>query len=186
MTEGKPTHRRRFSDGMLDNGLILRELDIKPGWTVVDAGCGNGYMTMLFSDRVGTSGTVHGLDLNVDVFTATFPGPLPANVSVLACDMTRRIPLADDCSDLVYTSTVIHSIPRDKVHGLVREFERVIRPGGMLAVVEMAKRETSFGPPVRQRYSPEELQETFPFRPLKTVDVAEHFYMQLFQVIGGQ
>ena len=179
------SHRRRFSDGMLDNELILRELDIKPGWTVVDAGCGNGYMTMLFSDRAGVSGTVHGLDLNVDVFSATFPGPLPANVSVTECDMSQRIPLADGCADLVYTSTVIHSIPRDKVHGLVREFERVIATGGTVAVVEMSKRETAFGPPVWQRYSPKDLQETFPFRPVKTVDVAEHFYMQIFQVIGG-
>ena len=186
MTEGKSVHRRRFSDGMLDNGLILRELDIKPGRTVVDAGCGNGYMTMLFSDRVGPEGTVYGLDLNIDVFTSTFPGPLPANVSVMACDMTERIPLADGCADLVYISTVLHSIPRNRAPGLVREFGRVIRAGGTLAVVEMAKRETPFGPPVRQRYSPEELQEVFPFRPMKTVDVAEHFYMQLFQVVDGQ
>lgn len=186
MTKQEPGHRRRFSDGMLDNELVLRELALAPGLTVVDAGCGNGYMSMLFADRVGPDGTVYALDLHIDVFTATFPAPLPCNVALMECDMTESIPLADGCADLVYTSTVIHSIPRDKTHLLVREFERVIRPGGTLAVVEMAKREMAFGPPVWQRYSPEELQAVFPFRPLKTVDVAEHFYMQLFRMEDGK
>ena len=185
MTQPKPTHRRRFSDGMLDNDLILRELGLDPGRTVVDAGCGNGYMSMLFAEQVGPSGRVYALDLNIDVFRVTFPEPLPANVSVMECDMTEHIPLADGCVDLVFISTVVHSIPRDRVPGLAGEFGRVIRPGGTLAVVEMAKRETKFGPPVWQRYSPEELQAAFPFRPVKTVDVAEHFYMQLFRVVEG-
>ena len=68
--------------------------------------------------------------------------------------MTEYIsPLPTVAPISMYTSTVMHSIPRDKVHGLVREFERVVRPGGTLAIVEMAKRETAFGPPVWQRYS---------------------------------
>lgn len=184
MAEPKHAHRRRFSDGMLDNELVLKELGIVPGWTVADAGCGNGYMSMLFAEEVGPSGKVYALDLNTDVFTVTFPEPLPTNISVVECDMTERIPLADGCVDLMFVSTVIHSIPRDRVAGLAGEFGRVIRPGGTLAVVEMAKRETKFGPPVWQRYSPEELQAAFPFRPVKTVDVAEHFYMQLFRVTG--
>jgi len=186
MPDPRPAHRKRFSDGMLDNELILRELAIVPGWTVVDAGCGNGYMSMIFAEKVGASGKVYALDLNIDVFTATFTEPLPANVSVMECDMTERIPLADGCVDLVFISTVVHSIPGERIPGLAGEFGRVIRPGGALAVVEMAKRETVFGPPVWQRYSPEELQAAFPFVPVKTVDVAEHFYMQLFRVAEGK
>lgn len=179
---GRASHRKRFSDGMLDNDLILRELAIRPGQTVVDAGCGNGYMTMLFVQQVESAGRVYALDLNTDVFTSTFPESLPANVSVMECDMTARIPLAEASVDLVYTATVIHSLPREKVPGLACELRRVIRPGGVLAVVEMVKKDTTFGPPVWQRYSPEELQQAFPFDPVKTVAVAENFYMQLFRV----
>ncbi len=176
------SHRKRFSDGMLDNDLILRELAIEPGQTVVDAGCGNGYMTMLFAQQVESAGKVYALDLNIDVFTSTFPDPLPANVSVMQCDMTVNIPLVEASVDLVYTATVIHSLPREKVADLVCEVRRVIRPGGVLAVVEMAKHDTAFGPPFWQRYSSDELQQAFPFDPVKTVAVAEHFYMQLFRV----
>ena len=110
MTEGKAAHRRRFSDGMLVNGLILRELDIKPGWTVVDAGCGNGYMTMLFSDRVGPEGTVYGLDLNIDVFKSTFPGPLPANVSIMGVRHDRAYP---PCRRLRRSRVHLHGPPFD-------------------------------------------------------------------------
>lgn len=182
ITEREISHRRRFSDGMLDNDLIMRELAPAPGQVVVDAGCGNGYMSMHFARAVGAAGTVYALDLHTDVFTSTFPSPLPENISVVECDMTERIPLDDASVDIIFIATVVHSLPRDRVKGLAREFGRVIRPGGTLAVVEMAKRETAFGPPVWQRYSPADLQQAFPFEPIRTLDVAKHFYMQLFRV----
>jgi hypothetical protein len=51
----------------------------------------------------------------------------------------------------------------------------------VLAIVEIDKKETPFGPPLKIRFSPEELKEMVPLTPLKTIQVGEHFYMQLFQ-----
>ncbi|MDD3313414.1 class I SAM-dependent methyltransferase [Pseudodesulfovibrio sp.] len=175
-------HRRRFSDGMLDNDRILGELDLRPGQVVADVGCGNGYMSMLFSRAVGPTGRVYALDLCIDVFLATFPDTVPANVEALQCDFTERSPLEDGSVDLVFMSTVIHSLKRDRMPGLAAELRRVIRPGGMFAAVELAKRETGFGPPIWRRYAPEDLRAAFPFTPLGTVPVAEHFYLQTFRV----
>ena len=174
-------HRRRFTDGMLDNERILRELALGPGQVAVDAGCGNGYMTMLFSEAVGKQGRVFALDLHIDVFLTTFPGTIPANVEPVECDMAVRMPLADGSADLVYTATVVHSLRHEAVPGFSREIGRILRPGGTLAVVEFAKHETAFGPPLWQRYAPEDLQRAFPFVPVGTVPVAEHFYLQLFR-----
>lgn len=173
-------HRRRFTDGMLDNERILQELHIAPGQVAVDAGCGNGYMAMLFSQAVGPSGHVFALDLHIDVFLTTFPSHIPANVQPVQCDMTERTPLADASADLVYTATVVHSLRRDALPGFVGEISRILRPGGVLAVVEFARHETAFGPPLWQRYAPEDLQRVFPLRPTGTVPVAEHFYLQMF------
>jgi hypothetical protein len=50
-----------------------------------------------------------------------------------------------------------------------------------LAIVEIEKKETSFGPPLHIRFSPEELQEVVPMAPLSIVQVGEHFYMQMFK-----
>ena len=179
--QDKTPHRRRFTDGMLDNERILRELGLGPGQVAVDAGCGNGYMAMLFSKAVGDRGRVVALDLHIDVFRTTFPGTIPANVEPVECDMTAHMPLADGSVDLVYTATVVHSLKREGVQGLSREICRVLRPGGTLAVVEFARHETAFGPPLWQRYGPEDLQRVFPLAPVGTVPVAEHFYLQLFR-----
>ncbi|WP_419788027.1 class I SAM-dependent methyltransferase [Pseudodesulfovibrio sp.] len=175
-------HRRRFSDGMLDDLRILNVLDIEPGQTVVDAGCGNGYMAMLFSQVVGESGCVYALDLCIDVFHATYADDIPGNIKAVQCDVTNRSPLADDEADMVFMATVIHSLRRERLSGLTAELCRIIRPGGTVGVVEFAKHETSFGPPLQQRYSPDELQALFPFTPLATEWVAEHFYLQTFRV----
>lgn len=51
----------------------------------------------------------------------------------------------------------------------------------MLAIVEIEKKETSFGPPLNIRISPEELKEIVSKAPLSTIQVGEHFYMQMFR-----
>ncbi|WP_394708059.1 hypothetical protein [uncultured Desulfosarcina sp.] len=47
---------RKFTEGLLDIDLIINALEIKPGQTIIDAGCGNGYMTKIFSQTVSTTG----------------------------------------------------------------------------------------------------------------------------------
>jgi len=55
-------HRGKFTQGLLDNEQILRALKITPGQTILDAGCGNGYMSKLFSNEVTQSGKIYALD----------------------------------------------------------------------------------------------------------------------------
>ena len=49
-----------------------------------------------------------------------------------------------------------------------------------MAIVNIGKEETPFGPPVEMRLSPEELRRELSFVPGRLVQVGEHFYMQLF------
>jgi hypothetical protein len=48
------------------------------------------------------------------------------------------------------------------------------------------KKETPFGPPLNIRYSPEELKEIVPMAPLSTIQVGEHFYLQMFGNVEKQ
>jgi len=61
------------------------------------------------------------------------------------------------------------------------EVNCLLKPNGVLAIVEIAKEETPFGPPLDLRFSPEELKEIVPMVPLDTIQVGEHFYMQMFR-----
>ena len=46
-----------------DCRLLLEALQIKPGQTVCDLGCGNGFYTLELARRVGSEGTVYAVDI---------------------------------------------------------------------------------------------------------------------------
>jgi len=52
----------KFSEGLLNDDIILENLNIRPGQTILDAGCGNGYMVKKFSKLVGSEGKIYALD----------------------------------------------------------------------------------------------------------------------------
>ncbi|MGB2928225.1 MAG: hypothetical protein WBB70_04855 [Desulfobacterales bacterium] len=41
----KHRHRGKSSESYLNKDIILKELNIRSGQTILDAGCGNGYMS---------------------------------------------------------------------------------------------------------------------------------------------
>ena len=53
---------RKFTEGLIDTKRIVETLDIQPGQTIVDAGCGTGYMAKIFSRAVTASGKVCAVD----------------------------------------------------------------------------------------------------------------------------
>ncbi|QJB55140.1 methyltransferase domain-containing protein [Pseudodesulfovibrio sp. zrk46] len=180
-TSDAPSRPKRFTEGKLNNDLILKELGLVPGQTAVDIGCGTGYMARLFAQEVGLEGMVYALDVNPQYITELQAECDEPNLRPMVSDVAGGCVLPDDTADLVYLSTVLHAQRRDTLPVIAKELQRVLRPGGTLAVVEIAKHDTPFGPPVSQRFSPEELQQALLLSPVKTVDVAEHFYLQLFR-----
>ena len=63
-------HRGRSSESLLDKSAILRELKLQPGQTVLDAGCGNGYMAREFSRVLKGTGRVYALDPDTEAIEA--------------------------------------------------------------------------------------------------------------------
>ena len=103
------------------------------------------------------------------------------NIEAIEGDITRKNKLNESCIDLIYLSTVIHMFSHQQMQGFLKEAERLLKPDALLAIVEIEKKETPFGPPLELRYSPEELKQIVPMAPLNTVRVGEHFYMQIFR-----
>lgn len=188
MERGNPSegrrhkHRGKFTEGFLDNELILKALNINSGQTILDAGCGNGYMSKLFSEEVSQSGKVYALDPDryfIEVLKNETQG---TNIEAIEGDITRPTHLNESSVDLIYISTVIHAFSQQEMQGFLQEVQRLLKPDGLLAIVEIEKKETPFGPPLKLRYSPEELKEIIPMVPVNTVQVGEHFYMQIFRI----
>lgn len=174
-------HRGRFSEGLLDKESILNALSIRPGQTIVDAGCGNGYMSREFSEKVGKSGKVYALDSDRYYIGLISRETQRTNIEAIEADITKPTDIHGGSVDLVYLSTVIHGFSERQAEDFLKEVKRILRPGGILAVVEIDKKETPFGPPLNIRYSPDELMGIVPMVPIDTLRVGEHFYMQMFR-----
>ena len=171
----------KFTQGLLDNKRILDALAIHPGQLILDAGCGTGYMAKLFAAETGLSGKVWAMDKDTNFINTLKNEQLPLNLEVIEGDITRPTPFAPSSIDIVYISTVIHTFSRNQMADYINEVKRILKPDGRLAIVEIEKKETPFGPPLASRWSAEELKEVVPMDPVTTVPVAKHFYMQVFQ-----
>lgn len=178
--EEKHEHRGKFTEGKLDDALILKTLGLKPGQRVLDAGCGNGYMARRFAEAVGPRGTVYAMDSDPQAVRHLEAELEGSNLRAVLGDLGKTIPLGDGSLDLVYISAVMHGFTREERVSFLAETSRLLVPGGLLSIVEIAKHETDFGPPLHIRLSPEELEAMVAMDPVETVDVAEHFYLQVF------
>jgi ubiquinone/menaquinone biosynthesis C-methylase UbiE len=183
--EGRHHHRGKSSESLLDKGAILSALAIEVGQTVLDAGCGNGYMSKEFSQMVGDSGRVYALDPDETGIALLREETKGTNIVTLVGDITTTTQLPASAIDLIYLSTVFHIFSPEQIKGFEAEVKRLLAPRGRLAIVEIVKRATPFGPPLNMRLSPEDLTHALRLAPLGAVEVGEYFYMQLFENRSG-
>lgn len=171
-------HRGKTTESHLDKGAVLSALGIRPGQTVLDAGCGSGYMSREFSGLVGPGGRVYALDQDDARIASLKAETAGTNITAVAGDITCCTGLPSSAFDLIYLSNVVHGFTPEQVPGFLAEAGRLLAPGGRLAVVETVKRPTPFGPPMERRLSPDELRELLGLVPLATCDAGEFFYIQ--------
>ncbi|MBM4185611.1 MAG: methyltransferase domain-containing protein [Gemmatimonadetes bacterium] len=101
---------------------------------VLDAGCGVGGMTVVFTQLAGS---VEAIDLDeqnvAETWTRVNATPGSQNVRVATGDLAE-LAYEDATFDLVWCSRVVHHVP-DMV-AAIRELARVTRPGGTVAIRE--------------------------------------------------
>lgn len=176
----KGHHKGNSTEELINKELVLKELNILPGQAIIDAGCGDGYMSREFSKILSGTGKVYAVEPvaeKVELLRESTEGTI---IEPMQADMTRTTPLEKSSIDLIYVSTVYHIFSEEQKEGFNKEAKRLLKPGGRLAIVEIHKGETPFGPPAGMRCSPEELKRTVDLTPGKIVEVGQYFYMQTF------
>ena len=177
----EPHRGRKSTESFLNKELILKAINIQAGQTILDAGCGNGYMSKVFSKEVTESGKVYALDPKTEFIEVLRKETQGTNIVTIEGDITKPTRIAQSSVDLIYLSAVIHRFSKQQIQGFSREVKRLLKPKALLAIVEIEKKETPFGPPLDIRLSPEDLRGIIPLVPLKIVQVGEHFYLQIFK-----
>jgi ubiquinone/menaquinone biosynthesis C-methylase UbiE len=156
---------------------IVERMAPAPTEIAADLGCGTGYVTIPLARRVSK---VLGLDAQQEMLDALMdnvPADLRDKVVPVLGEMPR-LPFVDRSIDRAVLVNVAHEVEDKPL--LVKELKRCLREGGRVSIVDFPKEETSFGPPLHERMSEEEMLAAFPgFKKLRSWSFPEFYQLEL-------
>lgn len=134
-----------------ENGELLRKwLELRPGTTVCDLGCGNGYHTLPLAQAVGPEGKVFAVDLQpkmLELLTERAEQMEINNLIPIECTVDDpRLP--ENSTDVILMVDVYHELSHPvRVLGHLR---RALRKRGQVVLVEF--RAEDRGVPIKVRH----------------------------------
>jgi len=124
--------------------FALELLDVRPGQQVLDLAGGTGDFSLALAKRVGAGGRVLLCDINAAMLAhgrdRLLDAGLCQEVALVQAD-AERLPLATASLDRIVMAFGLRNVT-DKAAALA-ECRRVLRPGGMLAVLEFSRPTTA-------------------------------------------
>jgi ubiquinone/menaquinone biosynthesis C-methylase UbiE len=177
-------HHSKSTRDILNAEEVLAAAGLKSGEYFLDAGCGDGFISIAASKMVGGDGKVYAVDVypeSVEMVKEEIQKGGIRNIEACVADITDKIPLKDDSVDLCIMANVLHGfVENDEVPEVMGEISRVIRPEGTFAVVEFIKTQGQPGPPYKVRISPEEVEDlliNYNFKTIETREVGKYHYL---------
>ena len=163
----------RSTESFLDARDVILRLDLKGNEVFMDAGCGDGHIAMIAHEMMDDDATIYALDVyppSIEDMEKDVEEQGINNIIAIQSDIAEKIALDDDTVDICLMVNVFHHfVAQETADSAIKELKRVIKPGGKIAVMDYKKMDTGYGPPVKFKSSPEEMEEMFKKHDLEMV-----------------
>lgn len=177
-------HHGKSTRDILDPTRVLGAIGLDEGQIFMDAGCGDGFISLVASEIVKEKGKVYALDAyppSLDGLRSEINELDIGNIELVLADMTRAIPLEDNLVDVCAMANVLHGFASEgTLEPVLSEIRRVLKPGGTFAVVEFIKADGPPGPSYDIRLTPEDVEkilEEHGFTIGGTAEVGKYHYL---------
>lgn len=184
----KPIAAGKSSFDLVDAHALFAELAPGPGSVFLDLACGTGLYTLAAAEQIGSSGKLFAFDLwpeGIKALDAEIAARRMTQVQTGIADVTRHVPLGDSSVDICLLSTVLHDfLSLQSEQGVLAEIARVLKPGGVLAVIEFKVMDGPPGPPSTIRIAPEAVVRLLApcgFKFLRTTELGPFNYLSTFE-----
>jgi demethylmenaquinone methyltransferase/2-methoxy-6-polyprenyl-1,4-benzoquinol methylase len=122
-----------FGSGLWHRRRALRHAGLRPGMRVLDVACGSGLTTECAQDLVGPTGHVVGLDPSSGMLREARKG----RCRDLVQGIGEALPFSDERFDFLSMGYALRHL--SDLHAGFREYRRVLRPGGIVLLLEISR-----------------------------------------------
>jgi ubiquinone/menaquinone biosynthesis C-methylase UbiE len=110
---------------------------ISHGESVLDVGCGTGTLAIAAKRRVGTAGSVYGVDASPEMLWRAEKKARKAGAEVVfRTGLAESLPFPDAQFDVVLSTVMLHHLPLKARQQCAKEIRRVLKPSGRVLAVD--------------------------------------------------
>jgi trans-aconitate methyltransferase len=125
-------------DFQLQYGLdLLSKLEANTeltGKTILDLGCGNGELTLVLKNRVGSSGKIVAVDQDSGMLNSLRMKNGSENIEVHQSDIITWLQSTDQRYNIIYSNAVLHWLNSyEEFNEVLQQADRCLYPSGYLA-----------------------------------------------------
>jgi ubiquinone/menaquinone biosynthesis C-methylase UbiE len=119
---------------------IIRLAELKTGEDVLDIGCGTGTLAIAAMGHVGTTGAVTGIDASPAMIARATRKASKADArATFQVAVAEMLPFPDRRFDVVFSTLMLHHLPRKTRQQCATEIKRVLNVGGRAVAVDFGR-----------------------------------------------
>lgn len=167
---GAPWLMRESREREEECSLLIKNLKIKPGMTICDMGCGNGFYTTKLAEMTGPTGKVLAVDIQKEMLamlrTRMKENDIKNVEPILGTLSNPKLP--EGAVDVMFMVDVYHEFSHP-VH-MLNSIRKSLKPDGLIALVEFRLEDPKVPIKLVHKMSKEQILKEFPASGFKLAD----------------